>query len=175
MLDTNDLKLLKMKEKLLEVTDINRDRNLEDYKELAIQIDKVCYDNLMNIINDYESNHHNQSLEEELEFLENLEKEYVIFNEQQFAFRNTYERYAFTKLELSLIDNIDIDAIRYRIGIISGYLINLKNISSNEIELAGCNDELIKEEKEKESMQRRFILLENELKKRRNVKNKEAN
>lgn len=165
MLDTNenDLKLLKMKEKLLEVTDANHEENLRIYAQLAVQIDKDYYNGILNKIN--ESNYHNQTLEEELVFLEELEKEYEQLFELQCRFKEIYERYSSSKLVLSDIDTIDIDAIKNRMSVISGYLINLKNMEDNKKELEKCNEQLILEEKKKKEIEKRLGALEDELKK----------
>jgi len=165
VLDTNenDLKLLKMKEKLLEVTDANHEENLRIYAQLAVQIDKDYYNGILNKIN--ESNYHNQTLEEELVFLEELEKEYEQLFELQCRFKEIYERYSSSKLVLSDIDTIDIDAIKNRMSVISGYLINLKNMEDNKKELEKCNEQLILEEKKKKEIEKRLGALEDELKK----------
>ena len=163
MLDINekDLKLLKMKEKMLEVNSGNLEDNLREYKKLATTIDKGYYDSIINRIN--ESNYHSQTLEEELVFLEELEKEYQQLYELQCRFKNMYEQYSDEKLELSDIGSINIEGIRERISIISGYLINLKNIKDSKIALGELNEELISEEKIRKNISDRIVSLENAL------------
>ena len=170
VMDENKLKLLKMKEKLLEVSFTNRDEILSQYKEMVLNIDKDMYDRLINMIKD--TNYHNQTLEGQLEFLTNLENEYNSFNEFQCRYRNIYEKYASDKLELSPIEDIYIDKIKERIDAINGYLINNQNLLRYRDNLEELNVQLIDAEKKKSAIEERLDLLEKEL--RTNVLNAEG-
>lgn len=161
VIDENKLKLLKMKEKLLEVTEGNQEAALDDYKKLAIEIDNEMYEAIINKIKN--TNYHNLPLEEQLKFLTDIEKDYESFNEFQCEFRNVVEKYTDSEFDLSDIGNILIDVIRNRISIISGYLINIKNIERNKEKLEKLNTQLITEEKKKEAIEEKLIQLDDEL------------
>jgi len=82
VINDNNLKLLKMKEKLLEVTiDNSQNTILEDYSSLAKEIDSEVYETLVDKIKT--TDYHNQTLEEQLAFLSEIENEYVEINELQ--------------------------------------------------------------------------------------------
>lgn len=168
VIDDNNLKLLKMKEKLLEIAVLeDLDIVLNDYKRLAEEIDKSVYEAFINRIR--KTDYHNQSLEEQLSFLIDIEEEYVEFYELQCRFKNVYEKYSNNSLNLSNIEDIKIDEIRNRISNISGYLINIKNIEDSKIQLTYFGDKLIEEEKKKDAIALKLleldkILLDNVLK-----------
>ena len=163
ILDDNNLKLLKMKEKLLEIsTDDGRQSILEDYEKLAIEIDKSVYDSIIEKIKN--SDYHNQSFEEQLSFLSELESEYDRLNELQHRFGNTYQKYSNDELELSNLESIFIDVIREKISNISGYLINVKNIEKSEKKLEELSEKLILEEQKKQSNGVRLRVLDSDLK-----------
>ena len=170
VIDENKLRLLKMKEKLLEVSSGNHDDILSQYKEIILDIDKIMYDKLINMIRD--TNYHNQSLEEQLEFLTTLVNEYNSFNEFQCRYKNVYEKYAVDKLELTSIEDIYIDRIKEKIDAINGYLINSQNLLRHRNNLEELNVQLIDAEKKKREIEDRFNLLEEEL--RKNVLNAEG-
>ena len=50
VVDNNKMKLLRMKEKLLEVSPDNYQNNLVDFRKLAIEIDNEVYNLLVNNI-----------------------------------------------------------------------------------------------------------------------------
>lgn len=162
VIDENKLKLLKMKEKLLEVSYGNQDEVLSQYKEIVLDIDRNMYDKLINMIKD--TNYHNQPLEEQLEFLTTLEDEYNSFYEFQCRYRDIYEKYASDKLELSSIDDIYIDKIKTIIDAINGYLVNNQNLLRYRKNIEELNVALIEAEKKKKAIEERFDSLEKELK-----------
>ena len=128
MLVNNDsnLKLLKMKEKLLESSSVNREKNLDDYSELASKIDSFSYNNLIEKIHLATDN--NYTLLEEIKFLEDVEHEYMQLDELQHRLRKVFSKYSSKELELSDLSKIRIEEIRNRKSVISGYLINRENI-----------------------------------------------
>ena len=161
VIDENKLKLLRMKEKLLEFPVDNQNEILSDYKEMVIDIDKVMYERLIDMIKN--ANYHNLPLEEQLKVLSELENEYNNFNEFQCRYRNIYEKYANDELQLSLIDNVYIDRIRSKISAINGYLVNNEKILDYRKNLEELNVELIESEKKKDAISARLQLLESEL------------
>ena len=87
MLEIDDLKkLIKMLEVLLDRTEDNKEINLEKYKEAVTKIDNDSFEKLFNSLKQFES--HNLTLEEELEFLEQVNSSYQQLLEQQFSFKN---------------------------------------------------------------------------------------
>jgi hypothetical protein len=74
--DDNMLKLAKMQETLLKATAKNRQENLEKYKNIVIEIDKQAFSSLLEEIK--QVNNHNQTLEDELEFMEMIGKYYIL-------------------------------------------------------------------------------------------------
>lgn len=170
-INDNDFKLLKMNESLLNrLSSSDGDiyyQTLKKYEKLAKKIEKVNYDELMVKINNYIENKHNLSLEEELNLLEKLENEYRQLEELQFKFRKIS-----SDLDLSNLIYINIDNIINRKNLISGYLINLKNIDSIHETLESSNRELIIANKQRETVERKYQTLEDELK--RNFVNAEG-
>ena len=161
VIDDNKLKLLRMKEKLLEFPIDNQSQILSEYKEMVIDIDKVMYERLIDMIKN--TNYHNLPLEEQLRFLTDIENEYNNFNEFQCRYRSIYEKYANDELQLSLIENIYIDRIKSKISAINGYLVNNEKLLNYHNSLEELNIELIESEKKKEAISERLQLLENEL------------
>ena len=141
VVDGNRLNLLKMKEKLLEITGNKNDKLVNEYKELVSSIDKDEYDALIKKIK--ETNYHNLPLEEQVTFLNEIESDYNSLNELQCGYKNTYSKYSDDELELSDIENILIENIVSRSSTIQGYLMNKKNLENNKIELERLNLELI--------------------------------
>ena len=135
MLVNNDsnLKLLKMKEKLLESSSVNREKNLDDYSELASKIDSFSYNNLIEKIHLATDN--NYTLLEEIKFLEDVEHEYMQLDELQHRLRKMFSKYSSKELELSDLSKIKIEEIRNRKSVISGYLINIENIEKDKKKL----------------------------------------
>lgn len=162
----NNIRLLEMTDSLLKSNAGNFSLNLEKFVSLAKDIDKFKYENLFNKIND-QSNAHNQSLEDELKILEEIEKEYEQFNEFQYRLKDKYEGYSLdgSNLELSNIEDIDIQAIVDRKNLINGYLVNVKKINDFKEKLKIYNEQLIVEDKKRISNEKIFVNLEDELKK----------
>ena len=161
VIDENKMKLLRMKEKLLEVSFDNRYQILSQYKEIVLDIDRNMYDRLIDMIKN--TNYHNQPLEEQLIFLTGVENEYNDFNEFQCRYKNIYEKYADDKLVLSPIEDIYIDKIREKIDAINGYLVNKQNLDRYRQKIEELNIKLINAEKKKSEIEARFCLLEKEL------------
>ena len=162
-INDNDFKLLKMNESLLSRLSVKDGKDyiqaLSNYQKLAKKIDSNSYQELIDKIKNYENNQHKLPLEEELIFLQELENQYDSLNELQCKFRNVDD-----DLELSDISTIDRDAISGRKDLISGYLINLKNIEDCNKKIEASNDRLISENKKKELMTSKYQALERDLK-----------
>lgn len=162
MLAIDDMKrLAKMQELLLKRTSNDRDKNLEKYIDIIKQIDKYDFQELLSKIN--QVNEHNQTLEDEVQFLEEINNSYQQILEQQLLFKRNSELYGYTELELSDLETIDIEYVNDRISAINGYLITKKNISDNKEQLQDKNNELIKEEKNKELLKKRLLEFEESL------------
>ena len=164
-INDNDYKLLKMNESLLSKLssdDIKFKETIDTYKELAIKIDRSNYNDFIDKINNYSNN---QSLQEELEYLDELENGYGQLNEMQCRFRSIYSTYGLDDdFKLCDLGSIDIDGIRERRNLISGYLINNKNIADSKKKLDEYNDKLISLNKEEKENSKRYQYLEEELK-----------
>lgn len=162
-INDNDFKLLKMNESLLnKIKDKDLiDKTIKDYSLLAKRIDEKNYQEFISKI---ENKKHSQTLEEELSYLEELENEYVQLEELQCKFRNIYNMYSDDVLNLSDLSVIQIDKIRERKNLISGYLINIKNIDTTKGELEKFNEQLIFEDKKRTNNRERYLRLEEELK-----------
>ena len=162
-INDNDLKLLKMNESLLsKIKDKDLiDKTIKDYSLLAKKIDERNYQEFISRI---KNKKHNQTLEEELSYLEELENEYTQLEELQCKFRNIYNMYCDDELSLSDLSTIKIDKIRERKNLISGYLINIKNIDTTKGELEKFNEQLIFEDKKKTNNREKYLRLEEELK-----------
>ena len=109
VINDNKMKLLKMKEKLLEVSNDNNDKLLEDYAKLALEIDNDYYNQIINEIKDTDYN--SLSLEEQIKYLSEIEDDYNYLNQLQWMIRKTYEKYNDNELNLSDISVILIDNI----------------------------------------------------------------
>ena len=161
LIDDNMLKLSKMLETLLERLPNERQVNLKKYENTVKEIDRNAFDSLLDEIDQF--NNHNQTLEDELQFLEQIKCYYEQVFEMQLNFRTVSELYGDSQLELSDLSQIDIEYIDYRISIISGYLINIKNIDSNKKKLEELNESLIEKEKNDELLRTRLKEYEEEL------------
>ena len=162
VIDENLLRLSKMQEALLKVSNnSNRKENLDKYIKTITEIDKLTFSFLMEKIQ--QNTEHNRTLENELTFLEQVKSYYEQVNEMQMGFKNVCELYGDSKLKLSDISQINIEYIENRISIISGYLINKKNIDDNKKRLQELNDDLIKEEKNSRILSQRLIEFEKKL------------
>ena len=163
VLDDNMLKLAKMQETLLKVTAHNRQENLKKYKDIVIDIDRQAFLSLLDDLR--QVNDHNQSLEDELQFLEMVSNYYNQLYELQLSFKNVCELYNDKELILSDLSRIDIKYINNRKSIIEGYLINLKNIDVNKKKLEILNKTLIEEEKNKIFLSKKLLEYEDILRK----------
>ena len=162
VVDNNKMKLLRMKEKLLEVSPDNYQNNLVDFRKLAIEIDNEVYNLLVNHIK--ETNYHDLPFEEQLDVLNNIVKEYDDLNELECSFKNIYQKYSNEQLDLSDLSNILIDAINDRISHIQGYLLNNSYLEKSKIELENLSLELISEEKRHNDALKLFDEKEEQLK-----------
>lgn len=166
MIDINDkdFKLLKMTESLLSRVDDDRLREdaLDRYAILSKKIDEKNFQELVRRIKEYE---HNQTLEEELDELEEIDNSYVQLEETQYKFKNIYKMYTDKKLSLSELDEIDIEKIRNRKNLVLGYLVNKKNIQELKKQLEEWNEQLINEDKKRANARDKFKRLEDELRK----------
>ena len=166
MIDINDkdFKLLKMTESLLSRVDDDRLRNdaLDRYAILSKKIDEKSFQELVRRIKEYE---HNQTLEEELDELEEIDNSYTQLEETQYKFKNIYKMYSDKDLILSELDEIDIEKIRNRKNLVLGYLVNKKNIQELKKQLEGWNEQLINEDKKRANARDKFKRLEDELRK----------
>ena len=169
-IDDNMAKLLKMKEKLLEISSVNRNEVLEEYRALVTEIDSELYRDLYDRIKN--ANINKLSLEEQLEFLTDIKENYEDLYEFQCGYKSKYAKYSNEPLELSDMSKIFIARIEKRISDISGYLINSSNLAKNKKLLESLNMQLIQEEKKKLLQEEEFSILEREL--RENVINAEG-
>ena len=166
MIDINDsdFKLMKMIVSLLNrenSQNIIDNNNLNKFKELALKIDQENYLSYLNRLKEY---HHNIPLGQELDELEKLENAYNALQEMQCKFRNIYAKFSSETLSLSPMDDIDIKNIMARKNLVSGYLINLKNIEDCENKLENDSKKLIVENKKSDANKRMYEHLEEKLK-----------
>lgn len=166
MIDINDkdFKLLKMTESLLSRVDDDRLREdaLDRYAILSKKIDEKSFQELVRRIKEYK---HNQTLEEELDELEEIDNSYIQLEETQYKFKNIYKMYTDKKLSLNELDEIDIEKIRNRKNLVLGYLVNKKNIQELKKQLEEWNEQLINEDKKRANARDKFKRLEDELRK----------
>ena len=156
MLAIDDMKkLARMQEKLLERSFDDREANLEKYKNTVIQIDEYTFSELLSDLSQLDE--HNQTLEDELPFLEQVKSSYDQLLEQQLSFKRVCDLYGDANLELSDLSQINIEYIENRINVINGYLINVKNIDNNKIKLQELNDKLVVEEKNKTFLNKELL------------------
>lgn len=161
VIDDNKLKLIKMHEALLKVGAPNKEETLQKYMDIVIEIDNQAY---ADILADIEQiNEHNQSLEDELQFLERIKGSYEQLLELQLSFKKVYELYGDGELDLSDLSQLNIEYIEDRISVINGYLVNLKNIESNSSRLQELSNNLVEEEKKRSLLSKRLLGLEAEL------------
>ena len=133
----------------------NKRENEKKYKEIVIEIDKQAFSSLLDEIK--KVNNHNQTLEDELQFMEMVSNYYNQLYELQLGFKKVCELYEDNELYLSDLSKIDIDYINARKNIIEGYLINQKNIETNKKKLEKLNETLIEEEKNKILLCKRLL------------------
>ncbi len=122
VIDDSKLNLLKMKEKLLELSPNNLDKYLDDYHKLVLEIDEDCYQMILKEIKD--SNYNNLPFEEKIKVFADIINDYNYLNELQHLFRRTFSKYSNEELNLSPLDNIMIDEVQSKKSMIEGYLIN---------------------------------------------------
>lgn len=162
VIDDNKLKLLKMLEALLKVSNTNRTENLNNYKKIAVEVDTKAFNDIIEKIKSL--NEHSHSLEEELEFLENIKDTYNQLLELQSNFKRVCETIGDKNLKLSDLSQLNIEYIENRTSAINGYLMNIKNIETNKTELQELSEQLVVEEKKKAVLENRLQNLEESLK-----------
>lgn len=158
VIDDNMLRLSKMQEALLRNSSENREENLEKYKETVMEIDSRAFADILEELSHMDE--HNQSLEEELKFLEKIRDCYNQLEELQLRFRKVCSLYGNDNLVLSNLSRLNIDYIDNRVNAINGYLINIKNIDENKKKLQTLNEQLIEEEKKKDHLAKKLLELE---------------
>lgn len=162
MLSIDDLKkLAEMQVKLLKISYNDRDVNLEKYIDIVKQIDEFYFSNLLFEIE--KVGEHNQTLEEELVYLEQISSIYDQVLVEQVKFRSVCELYGNKDLQLSDLSTVDKEYIDNRKSIISGYLINEKNIEDNKKELDLLSGNLRDEEKKNNELKKRLLGFEDVL------------
>lgn len=163
VIDNRMLNLARMQEAVLRRSINDRESNLEKYKNTVVGIDKEAFDSMLSELE--QINEHNQTLEDELQFLELLKDTYNQLLELQLSFKRVYDLFGDNSLELSDLSQINIEYIENRINVINGYLINLKNIEINKSKLEELNVQLIDEEKKKKHFSEKMLELEEILRK----------
>lgn len=154
LIDDRMLNLARMQEVLLERSLNDRKYNLEKYKNTVKTIDKEAFSYILTELEQIKE--HNQTLEDELQFLQSIKASYEQLLEQQLSFRRVCELYGDKELELFDLSVIDIDYIENRINLISGYLINLKNLDINKEKIAKLNEQLFEEEKKHDFLNKKI-------------------
>lgn len=154
LIDDRMLNLARMQEVLLERSLNDRKYNLEKYKNTVKTIDKEAFSYILTELEQIKE--HNQTLEDELQFLQSIKASYEQLLEQQLSFRRICELYGDKELELFDLSVIDIDYIENRINLISGYLINLKNLDINKEKIAKLNEQLFEEEKKHDFLNKKI-------------------
>ena len=149
VIDDSKLKLLKMKEKMLDLA-IADDKTLDEYKTLAMQIDRDCYEMIINKVKN--NNYNNLPFEEQIKFFDEIIGDYDYLNELQCRFRKVYAKHSKEDLELSDLSNIMIEDVRMKASQIEGYLVNIKNLKSNKMELDRLNQTLLKATEEEKQL-----------------------
>ena len=141
VIDDSKLKLLKMKEKMLELSPDKNEKTLAEYQKLAIDIDNECYKMIIDKIKS--NNYHSLPFEEQVKFYNEIIEDYNYLNELQCRFKNEYAKYSSEELPLSLLSDIMIEDVKAKASQIEGYLVNIKNLKSNKIELDRLNQVLV--------------------------------
>ena len=162
VINESKLKLLKMKEKLLEVAIENRDEIINDYQKIASEIDHEIFEKLLENVEN--TNLYNHTMEEQLDILNNINREYKELFDLQSGFKNIYSTYSNKTFELSDLSIFNIDKLRDKINAIQGYLLNNEKIDNYKTMLDELNVDLANEEKKKIQIQRKFLDLEEKLK-----------
>lgn len=163
VIDENKMKLLKMKERLLEVSfNGNRNTILVDYKKIVYEIDSELYKSITDKIKN-SSDYADYPLERQLEILLDIENEYNTYYKFQENVRNICKKCNNSSVNLCDISIINIDEIRKRIDSIKRYLENVKKIEKNKEELDRLNNELISEDKKTNVFKSRINELDEDL------------
>ena len=162
MIDDNMYRLAKMQESLLKVAKADRRYHLDNYIKNVTEIDKVAFDELVNIMKD--ANKYNQTLEIELSYLEKIKEAYNQLSELQMRFKAVCEQYGEKNLKLSDMSTLNIEYVENRINAINGYLVNVENIAKNKNRLEELNEELVDEEKKRDFLNKKIIIFEKKLK-----------
>lgn len=161
MIDDNMYKLARMQESLLKVATGDKHSHLESYIKNVTNIDANAFNDLVNLIKDADK--YNQTLEDELSYLEKIKIAYDQLLELQHRFKNVCEENGEDNLELSDMSLLNIEYIENRISAINGYLINVKNIDQNKRKLELLNEQLVDEEKKREFLSKKILILERKL------------
>lgn len=162
VVDDKLLNLARMQEALLKRTTNDRHENLEKYKKTVTGIDTAAFACMLEELK--KVNEHNQTLEEELQFLEQIKDSYNQLLELQLGFKRVCELCGEPYLPLSDLSQINIQYVEERINTINGYLINSKNIDYNKKRLEELNERLFAEEKKKKYLLNKIDGIERKLK-----------
>ena len=162
VIDDNKMKLLKMKEKILSLNS-NDAAALEEYRRVACDIDMDLYISITDKIQN-NKDYINYPLEKQLEFFEDIEREYSEYYNFQKNIIMICNRYFIQGFNLTDSSLIRIDEIRKRIITIKKYLENETEIEKNRLELDRLNSNFIDEEQKADLFQDRVSLLDKELK-----------
>ena len=157
------LNLARMQETLLQRSISDKESNLEKYKDTVKGIDADAFASMLSELE--KINEHNQTLEDELQFLEQAKDSYNQLFELQLRFKEVCELHGDRSLQLSDLSQFNIEYIEKRINTINGYLINLKNMESNKNKLQELNEQLIEEEKKRNYYKGKMLELEESLRK----------
>lgn len=161
MIDDNMYKLAKMQESLLKVATGDRRYHLDNYIKNITMIDAKAYEELVRMMKD--ASKYNQTLEDELLYLEKIRKTYDDMMELQIRFRRVCEQYGSNNLVLSDMSLLNIDYVDNRISTISGYLNNINNIEHNKKKLESLNEQLVNEEKKRDFLSKKIEIFEKKL------------
>ena len=162
VIDDSKLKLLKMKEKILELSPDKNEKTLAEYQKLAIDIDNECYKMIIDKIKS--NNYHSLPFEEQVKFYNEIIEDYNYLNELQCRFKNEYAKYSSEELPLSLLSDIMIEDVKAKASQIEGYLVNIKNLKSNKIELDRLNQALVHAVEEKKHVEDLMLEIRRRLK-----------
>lgn len=162
IIDDNMYKLAKMQESLLKVNSGDKHSHLESYIKTVTDIDAKAFKDLVSLIKDADK--YNQTLEDELVYLDKIKVAYDQLLELQLKFKKVCEENGNDKLVLSDMSQLNIEYIEDRISAINGYLVNIKNIDQNKRKLELLNEQLVDEEKKREFLNKKVLVLERKLK-----------
>lgn len=161
IVDDNLYRLAKMQESLLKVATGDRRYHLDNYIKNATMIDTKAYDELVHMMK--EAGKYNQTLEDELAYLEKIRSTYDELVELQMRFKKVCEEYGYDELTLTDLSLLNISYVDSRISILHGYLNNITNIDKNKKKLADLNERLVNEEKKKDFLNRKIEVFEKKL------------